>query len=410
MIRRYLAERVLEALADTPVVMLQGARQTGKSTLAEWVAGGPHQARYVTLDDPATLAGVNEDPAGFLAAMTGNLVIDEVQRAPGLFLALKAAVDRERTPGRFLLTGSSHVLTAPRVADSLAGRMEALTLWPLSQGEIAGKRDSFLSVLLGSGKPSWGSSRDGAAEVWNRMLVGGYPEPAGRTTPERRRAWHAAYITTILQRDVRDLAAVEGLTAFPRLLAVLASRAAQPLGASDVSRELGMPYTTLRRYLALLEAIFLVHIVPAWASNQGQKFVKAPKLVLADTGSMAYLTGASPDRLREDATLRGRMLENFVIMELIKQAGWQKEPPTLFHFRTQTGDEVDAVIEDAQGRVSGVEVKATASPGAPDFKGLHRLKAAAGKRFRRGVLLYTGRETVAFGDGLFAAPVSSLWS
>jgi hypothetical protein len=171
-----------------------------------------------------------------------------------------------------------------------------------------------------------------------------------------------------------------------------------------------MPYTTLRRYLALLEATFLVQLLPAWSANQGQKFVKAPKLVLADTGSMAYLTGASPDRLREDPTLQGRMLENFVIMELIKQAGWQKEPPTLFHFRTHTGDEVDAVLEDARGRVSGIEVKATASPGANDFRGLHRLRSAAGKRFHRGVLLYLGAETVAFGEGLLAAPVSSIWS
>jgi len=410
MIRRHLAERVLEALADTPVVMLQGARQTGKSTLAEWVAGGPHRAKYITLDDPATLSGMSEDPAGFLAASPGNLVIDEVQRAPGLFLALKAAVDRGRKPGKYLLTGSSHVLTTPRIADSLAGRMQALTLWPLSQGEISGKRESFLGILLGSGKHSWGASSEKGADIWDRMLVGGYPEPVGRATSERRRAWHASYITTILQRDVRDLAAVEGLTAFPRLLAVLASRAAQPLGASDVSRELSMPYSTLRRYLALLEATFLVHLVPAWSANQGQKFVKAPKLLMADTGSMAYLTGASPDRLREDPTLRGRMLENFVIMELLKQAGWQKEPPALFHFRTHTGDEVDLVIEDARGRVSGIEVKGTASPGIHDFKGLNRLRLASGKRFFRGILLYMGHETVPFGEGMLAVPVPAIWN
>ena len=410
MIKRHLTDRLLDALKDTPVVLLQGARQTGKSTLAAWVATGPHRARYVTLDDPTTLAAASADPSGFLDQEKGNLVIDEVQRVPEIFRALKIRVDRDRRPGRYLLTGSSHVLAVPRAADSLVGRMQALTLRPFSQGEMAGVREGFVAALIGGRALPNRFAAPEASDIQRRILAGGYPEPVDRKTPERRRAWHASYITTIMQRDVREMAAVESLAAFPRLLGALAARAARPLGSADISRDLGMPYTTLRRYLALLEASFLLHLIPAWAPNQGQRFVKAPKVVLGDTGMMAYLAAASPERLLDDAALRGRMLENFVIIEIVKQAEWMPEPPAVHHYRTHTGEEVDAVLEDARGKICGVEIKHAAALKAEDFKGLRGLKAAAGSRFQRGVVLYLGRESLPFGDGLAAVPVTALWA
>ncbi len=409
MIHRHLTPAVLAALKDTPVVLLQGARQTGKSTLARWIAAGPHRARYLTLDDPGILASVQADPTGFLAQGDGPLVLDEVQRAPGLFLPLKALVDRHRAPGRFLLTGSANVLTAPRIADSLAGRMQALTLRPFSQGEIEGRKEGFLVAAMGGDPMRNGTAMPDVSDIHRRMLAGGYPEPRARPAAARRQAWHTAYVRTLLQRDVRDLSAVEGLASFPRLLGILATRSGLPLGASDISRDLGMPYSTLRRYLALLEATFLIHLLPAWSPNRGQQFVKAPKLILGDTGVMSSLLGASPERLPADAGLRGRLLETFVILELMKQADWMDDPPAMHHFRTHTGDEVDLVVEEASGRVTGFEIKHAATLNGADFKGLRRLQAEARRRFHRGILLYLGKDILPFGDGLSAVPLPTVW-
>lgn len=409
MFARHLETRLLEALSDTPVVFLQGARQTGKSTLVRELAAGPHPARYLTLDDAGVLAAAESDPQGFLAGIEGDVVLDEVQRVPGLFPAIKLSVDRDRRPGRFLLTGSADILLVPDLSESLAGRVELLTLWPLSQGELLGRRERFVDRLFGSGHLDGAEPTD-RADLAARVLAGGYPEAVSRRREERRQAWFGAYVTTILQRDVRDLAAIEGLGDLPRLLALAASRTGSPLNFAELSRASGVPQTTLKRYLVLLETTFLLHRLPPWSPDLGKRLVRSPEHFLVDSGLLAHLQGIDSQRLAADPDLWGKLLESFVVQELSKQIGWSATRASAFHLRTQTGIEVDVVLEDAAGRCAGIEVKAGATLGERDFRGLRFLADQLGERFVRGVLLYTGREAVPFGEKLVALPIAALWS
>lgn len=241
-----------------------------------------------------------------------------------------------------------------------------------------------------------------------RIINGGYPEAVSRTKEDRRRAWFESYITTILQRDIRDLANIEGLTSLPRLLAIIASRSPALLNFSELSRTLAMPQSTLKRYMTLLEATFLIQHLPAWSGNLGKRLVKTSKLVMSDTGLMAHLLGANKERPATGGII-GPLLENFVVMELIKQITWSSIKPQIFHFRTQTGQEVDIVLEDRAGKLVGIEVKASSTVTAQDFKGLRVLAETTGKRFHRGIVLYTGAESLPFGPELYAIPVNSLW-
>lgn len=406
---RNIATALLEGLSDSPVVLLNGARQTGKSTLVQRLADGEHPARYLTLDDAGTLAAAHNDPAGFLAGLDGPVILDEVQRAPELFLAIKAEVDRERKPGRFLLTGSADVMFIPRLSESLAGRMEIHTLWPLSRGEIGGVREGFIDTLFSEDAPGTIHGSPGRDELLKMLTAGGYPEAASRSTDTRRQAWFGSYVTTILHRDVRDLANIEGLTALPRLLSLLAARVTSLINFAELSRSSGIPQSTLKRYMSLLETTFLVQVLPAWSGNLGKRLVKSPKLIINDTGLLSYLVDADSRRLGSNSTLAGPVLENFVVMELFKQITWSRARPKVFHFRTQAGLEVDIVLEDTSGSCVGIEVKAASSVGAGDFKGLRVLAEALGKRFKKGVVLYMGRETIPFGRKMFALPLGALW-
>jgi predicted AAA+ superfamily ATPase len=410
MIRRNIESKLRAALADTPVVLLNGARQTGKSTLARSVAT-PRGAGYVTLDDATALAAAGKDPHGFIAGLPQWVVIDEVQKAPGLFPAIKMTVDEDRRPGRFLLTGSANLMLLPRVSESLAGRMEILTLEPLAQDELAGVRGSFIdrafadvpSGFAGTAAPS------GPADLVAAVLAGGYPEAQARAPGKRREAWFAAYLSALLQRDVRDLANIEGLTEMPRLLALLAARLGGLLNSAELSRGTGIPQSTLKRYLALLEAAFLYRPLPAWSANLGKRLIKAPKIHLIDSGLAAHLIGYRGLPGPRESTAFGHLLEGFVVGELRKQAGWAQTRVGLWHYRTTTGREVDCVLEDPAGRLVGIEVKAAATLGAKDFTGLESLAADAPERFHAGFLLYTGERALAFGERLWAIPVWDLW-
>jgi len=409
MIKRYLSPSVTEALRDTPVVLLVGARQTGKSTLVRSLLGNSPARRYLTLDDQGVLDAARSDPAGFLAGLDGPVTLDEVQKAPELFPAMKASVDRDRAPGRYLLTGSANVLLLPKLSESLAGRMEVQTLWPLSQGEMKGRRETFLEGVFES-KFSPSLSKKGGATGWlERACLGGFPEVAIRSSASRRRAWFRSYITTALSRDARDLANIESLASLPRLLGLLASRTASLLNYADLSRALGMPQSTLKRYMGLLQALFLYHPLPAWSTNLGQRLIKSPKVLLSDTGLLAHLSGATSERFQQDPTLAGHLLENFVAMELVKQASWSETQVQFFHFRTLAGTEVDLVLEDQAGQVVGLEVKASATPSSADFRGLRALAECAGEKFVRGIVLYTGQEVVPFAKNLTAVPLPAIW-
>jgi predicted AAA+ superfamily ATPase len=408
MLRRNIQDSIQLAMTDTPVVLLNGPRQTGKTTLARAIAA-QSGADFYTFDDAATLAFASNDPAGFVRNLTGPVVIDEIQKAPALFPAIKLAVDTNRQPGQFLLTGSANVMTLPSLADSLAGRMEIVPLYPFSAGELVSTVETFVHRLFSGGiapsrMPSAGE------EIAARLTRGGYPEAIQRREEGRRAAWFASYVSTILQRDVRDLASAEALHALPNLLKLFAARSSGLLNLADVGRDAALPYTTLTRHLALLEAVFLVHRLPAWSRNVGKRLVKAPKLHLVDTGLACHLIGAGTRRLSENPPLLGRLLETFVVSELRKQVSWSDPHTSLFHCRTAAGSEVDVVLEKLDGSVAAVEVKSSATASAADFAPLMALRDQLGAPFRGGVVLYLGDQFVPFGDKLWLVPVSALWA
>lgn len=408
MVKRNIEKSIRSALGDTPVVLLNGARQTGKTTLARAIAEKTG-AEYFTLDDSATLALAAGDPTGFIRNLSGPVVLDEIQRAPDLFPAIKVSVDKDRRPGRFLLTGSANVMTLPRLSESLAGRMEVIPLFPFSTGELAGTREGFVTRLFDGtiAKTKLASTTNDLASSVTR---GCYPEAVQRTAEDRRSAWFASYISTILQRDVRDLARVDALHQLPNLLKLLAARTSGLMNLADIGRDAGLPHTTLTRYLALLETVFLVHRLPAWSPNLGKRLVKAPKLHLVDTGLASHLIGANAKRVSEDRSLLGRMMETFVVGELRKQLSWTDPHTSLYHFRTATGSEADIVLEKADGSVAGVEIKASATVAASDFAALQALRDRLGKRFHAGIVLYLGDHIVPFGDKLWLVPLPALWA
>ncbi len=394
-------------MADTPVVLVHGARQTGKSTLVKAHAESADKGHYLTLDDATMLAAATEDPAGFLSRYEGSVVLDEVQRVPGLFQSIKLAVDRDRQPGRYLLTGSADVLLLPNLSESLAGRMEILTLWPFSGSELAGHSWSLVDALFEERPLPSVSSPETRPAFLERVITGGFPEAVRRGSSRRRNAWFGSYVTTILQRDVRELSNIENLTILPRLLSMLAARAGSLINLAELSRALGLPHTTLTRYMTLLEATFLVRQLPPWSANLGKRLVKAPKMVLCDTGLMAYLLGIdSGDTVPEH--LIGRLVENYAAMELTKHLGWSDTRATLYHFRESAGREVDILLENAAGQVVGIEVKASASVSKNDFRHLHFLRERLGGRFFRGVVFYAGSECVSFDEQLEAVPLGVL--
>lgn len=406
---RHLATRVREALHDRPAVVLVGPRQAGKSTLAQTLVGDGTLSHYVTLDDAVTRAAAQADPVAFVDGLPHGSIIDEVQRAPDLYLALKARIDRDRRPGAMLVTGSTDVLVLPGLADALVGRAEVLTLLPLSAGEIDGRREDF---------PAWAFDLDGGqppkrivaaeADVVERIVRGGFPEPALGSARFRQR-WFGAYVTTVIQREVRDLASIAGLDELPRLMSMLAARSSTLLNVAELSRTSGLPQTTLHRYLALVEGAFLTTTLPAWTGDPGRRLAKQPKVHMTDTGLAAWLTGSDAQRLRMDRERLGALLETYAAMELRKQCGWSSVDVRLSHYRSHEGTEVDIVLEDRAGGIVGVEVKAAATVRADDFKGLRRLSERVNDRWVRGVLLYLGAGSVHFGERLHALPLTALW-
>lgn len=404
---RYLASRVREALADTPVVLIHGARQSGKTTLARAV-GERRGYRYFSFDNEAARSAAQQDPAGFVAGLPERAILDEVQRVPGLFTSLKDAVDRRRIPGRFILTGSANVLLVPKLADSLAGRMGILRLHPLAQCELVGKPPRFLDDLFGGGFRTRTTEPLGAALI-EHIAAGGYPAALALRTAARRTAWYRDYVETQVQRDVRDLTRIRSLDALPRLLTMAAGYTARLINVTDLAGPFQLTRQTIHDYVTLLERVFLLERLPPWHSNRLSRLVKTPKLHVGDTGVACALLGVDAAGLQGDREAVGPLLETFVLQELKRQASWRASPIAFFHFRDRDGVEVDIVLEQGAGVVAGVEVKAAATVTTTDFRGLRKLKEAAGKRFKAGVVLYDGEVTAPFGEGFYAVPIRRLW-
>jgi len=404
---RFAAPRLAEALADSPVVLVHGPRQCGKTTLARTV-GDPLGCSYISFDDPIALATATADPAGFVADLSERVILDEVQKVPALFTALKVSVDRDRRPGRFLLTGSANVLLVPKLSDSLAGRMEILRLHPLAQCELAERPSHFLDLLFEAGFKTRSTQRLGPA-LAERIAAGGFPAALARPEPRRRAAWYRSYIETLVQRDVRDLAHISSLDQLPRLLAVAAGQTAHLLNITDLAAPFQLSRPTIRDYTTLLERVFLMEELPPWHSNQLNRLIKTPKLHVGDTGVACALLKLDGAGLWQDRAAFGQMLETFVYQELHRQSDWSEAPTEFFHFRDREGTEVDIVAERGAQGLAGLEVKASATVTTADFRGLRKLRDAAGDRFKAGVVLYDGELCARFGEGLFAVPIRNLW-
>lgn len=405
-ITRHVQSRITTALQDTRVVLMVGPRQAGKTTLARLYANSDRP--YITLDDPATLAAARSDPAGFVRGLS-HAVIDEVQRAPDLLLAIKESVDKDQAPGRFLLTGSTNLMALPIVADSLAGRLEVITLLPFAQAELAGTPGDLLERLYdGGGLPGVASPVVGDA-LMDRVLKGGYPEALRRTSASRRQAWLQDYVALILDRDVRDIANIDQLDRMPRLLDVLAAHAGQLVNHSSYGAALGLTAPTAHKYVGILERLFLLRQVPPWSHNAVSRLTKTPKLHFLDTGLLAALRGTTASQLQKDRTAYGPLLESFVVSEVLKLTTWSDRRLRISHYRTKEQDEVDLVIEDRRGRVIGIEVKASATVRAQDLRGLRQLQAAVGDKFVHGLVLHDHDRITPFDEKLHAVPVSLLW-
>ncbi len=408
MYQRKLTPIILEALSDTPAVFITGARQAGKSTLAKSLAKHGFSAEYYTLDNQGTLAAVANDPQGFIAGLSNSVIIDEVQLVPTLFSAIKSSIDNNRCPGKFLLTGSSNVNVLPTISESLAGRIEVHNLWPLSVGEINNKKEVFIDKLFYE-KFTF-KDKIKSVQILDKVFEGGYPEPIQRERVRRKQAWFRSYISTIIQRDIRQLANIEGLTHIPEILQILANRSASLVNFADISRTLGIPQTSLKRYMTLLEATFLVYRLKPWSKNLDKRVFKTPKIYLNDTGLLCFLLGVDRQRLYDEPTLAGHILENFVINELSKQISWNETQPKLYHFRTHSGVEVDAVLEDNRGRCVAIEIKNSATVGFKHIKGIKFLQDTLKNKFHRGILLYRGEQIIPFDKNIHALPIDAMWS
>jgi hypothetical protein len=393
------------ALSDTPVVLVTGPRQCGKTTLVRNLVAG--RRKFITLDDDTMLSAARSDPAGLVRDL-GRCTIDEIQRAPDLLRAIKKSVDDNRRPGHFLLTGSANLMTVPQVSESLAGRMEIVTLLPLAQAEVRGHRPKFFEQAFEGkmGKP--GASMHGK-DLVAMVLTGGYPEMIHRAKPERRRAWARDYIRAIVQRDVRDIAEVDKLDRMPRLMQMLAQYSGRLTNFAELGGQMGFDDKTTRKYVGIFEQLYLVRRVEPWFRNSLKRLVKTPKLHFLDSGLLAAMMSMTEERIGKDRALFGRLLETFVFAEVLKLLTWMDAPPSVFHYRDKDQDEVDLVLEDSFGAVVGIEVKASATVVSADFKGMRKLAGACGQDFKLGIVFYDGEQAVPFGDRLVAAPVSCLW-
>ncbi len=403
---RLIEPHIVEALLDTPVVLLAGPRQAGKTTLVRRIAQ-QQGLRYLTMDDDLALLSAREDPVGMIRSLD-RAVIDEVQRAPQLLLAMKKSVDEDRRPGRFLLTGSANLMSLPTVADSLAGRMETLSLLPLSQSEIRSRSanwidSAFAGRILKADQPALGS------DLIDRVLRGGYPEAISRPTAKRRVAWARQYIDALIQRDVRDVAGVDKLDQLPRFLRALAQTAGQMCNSTQLGGQVGLDGKTVSRYVGVFEQMYLLKRIDVWARNRLNRVIKTPKLQFLDSGLLAALLDLTAEEAQQDRTRFGNVLETFVFGELLKHTTTAAGDYRLMYYRDADKIEVDVVIENGAGQLVGVEVKAAATVKESDLRGLKKLAGLAVRQFKMGVLLYDGTETMPLADGIWAAPLSTLW-
>ncbi len=405
-IKRNITLRLLDALKDTPVVLLQGARQTGKSTLVQLLARKQHPAEYLTLDDLSIYSAIKDNPDDFLNTYSDNIILDEVQKAPELFRAIKSVVDKNRKPGKFILTGSANILLLPKISESLAGRIEILQLYPFSQSEIMGNKINVLDRLFTENMNIKANPADGHVDIYKNIVVGGYPEAVFRKTDRRRNAWFESYAKSMLQRDIKELSHIESIAQFPKLLNLLAARTGALLNFAEISRAISIPQTSLKRYFTLLEASFLVYLLPPYYKNRSKRLIKTAKIYFNDTGLLSHQLSININGLKKDKILFGHILENYVLMELIKYAAWSDYQYKFYHYRTVSGREIDFIIERSDGKTVAIEVKSSANTEAKMFVHIKDFESEIGKNFHRGYVFYLGNKIFHYSKNRIAVPIN----
>ena len=404
---RGIQHAMRDAMKDTPVVCLLGPRQCGKSTLARSFDPG---RLYLSLDDVDLLAAATRDPKGFIGQLPDTVTLDEIQRAPDLLLTIKRTVDENRRPGRFLLTGSANLLQLPHLPDSLAGRMECLYLHPLTEAEKSRGPGLFLSRWLTQGLSDSTLREDSMAPstLPGRIVAGGYPEPQGRS-PVRARQWHRQYLSSVIERDVHDVARVRDSSEVARLLEMLSHQTGNLLNTSSLSNDLKLDRQTIERYLVILERLFLIRRLAPWHRNSAKRLIKTPKIHLVDSGLASSLSGISSGDWLMRRDKFGHLLESFVLQQLIAQAGWTDPDLRFWHYRDKDQVEVDVVMTRGS-KVWGVEIKASATLHHSDGNGLRRLAVQSGNDFQSGIIFYDGATILQLdGPKILAVPLKFLW-
>jgi uncharacterized protein len=400
---------VVEGLRDARIVLISGARQVGKTTLSTEIAATDHPMRTLTLDDDPTREAALEDPAGFIAGLDGPVLIDEIQRAPGLLLEIKKVVDRDTTPGRFLLTGSANVFASKQVIDALTGRIDRIRMWPLARSEILSGELNIVDELLAGRAPQLDGGPVGRQAFSSVIAEGGYPEARLRPAGRSRERWFESYIDTALERDLREITDARRIDEMGRLLRLLASQSANLLSYRAVGQRLEMHHDTIQAYVTLLEQMFLIQRLPAWRPGLGARESNRPKVYVCDPGMLAYLLGADVQRIERDDQVTGKACETLVAVELLKHTTWAEQSVRIYHYQRERQD-IDFILETRAGDLAAVEVKAKASLRSSDWKWLTALRDARSDRFKSGIVIYSGEQTIPLGDRLWAVPYAGLWT
>jgi len=409
---RRLAEVLTARLAEEPVVVLNGPRTVGKSTLLHQL-GGCLGRPVIDCDDPAVRAGVRNDPNGFVAGV-GTVLIDEYQHVPELLQAIKAELNRELRPGRYVLAGSTRYTTLPEAGQALTGRVDVIPILPLSQGEIDGTREGFVHRLLGGDVPetSGPASTTQRDEYARRATAGGLPVVLRRPAGSSRSRWFSNYVNLVLERDVLELSRIRQRDMLPRLLRQLAAQSGQVLNVAAAGQAIDLEKSTAENYVKLLEAVFLIHRLPAWGTTLGSRIARQPKVHLVDSGVASWLLNVTPAKIAQAdpaaLTEYGHLLETFAVGEILKQVSWWDAPVIAGHFRTGAGHEVDLVLERDDGQVIAFEFKAGSRIHGEDVRGIQELRGKLGDRLAVAIILYTGTYSYVH-EGIAVLPLDRLW-
>ncbi|MCB1110642.1 MAG: ATP-binding protein [Chlamydiia bacterium] len=408
MYRRFLEEKLRNSLKFSPATLVLGGRQSGKTTLVRSLKNQQERS-YYSLDNLLTLRSAKESPDQFFKQHTPPLTLDEVQRAPDLFIPMKLEIDENRHNGMFLLTGSANPLTLPNLGDSLAGRMVIYHLWPLSQGELLGKPEKFLETCFMDEFPPLESSLLSFNKLFHKILVGGFPTMQTLENDSERSTWCNSYLQAILDKDVRDLAQIEKLSELPNLLELIATRPGSLLNYTNLSSACNIPRSTLIRYLQYMQTLFTIHLLPPWFTNQGKRLTKSPKVYFNDTGILCHLLGLSSTDLNLSQTLLGSLIENFIVVEIQKQLSWNTPHYKLYFYRDHVGNEIDLTIEGPRKEIVAIEIKSSETVKPENFKVIKKFAKDYPNQFKRGIVLYRGESSLSFGPDLFALPIQSVW-